>query len=288
MSAPFTREGAAAATPAPSIPAAAPTAARPRPGSPPPVPGNAFRPEEVLDPVVLRPFLDELALRAPDRAKPAIEQAKAGRFGEAASTAAVADPNGPAKPFLQGLSLFSQKQLQAASESFRETLRAAPDYFVGAFYIGACYAAGGRDPQAVNAWQTSLVGLEHYPIVFRLLADAQTRMGRPDRALETIEEALAKWPGDGDVRLRAARAALDARQFDRVFTVVDEGLKGHAAPDLLLAGIQAAYEQVGQRSEPPAGEQVARARRYRDAYVAAGGSQQALVAEWLGAIERKR
>ena len=106
------------------------------------------------------PFLDELAVRASDRARAAIDQAKAGRFVEAARAAPSGDADDPAKPFLQGLSLFSQQQLQAASEAFRETLRAAPDFFVGAFYIGACYAAGGRDPQAVNAWQTSLVGLE--------------------------------------------------------------------------------------------------------------------------------
>jgi tetratricopeptide (TPR) repeat protein len=237
---------------------------------------------------VLRPFLDELASRAPDRAKPAIDQAKAGHFTEAAQAAASADPNGAAKPFLQGLSLLSQKQLQAASDAFRETLRAAPDFFVGAFYIGACYAAGGRDPQAVNAWQTSLVGLEQFPVVFRLLAEAMVRMGQPDRALETLDEAIAKWPGDADMRLRTARAALDAKRYDRVFTLVDEAGTGRSSPDLLLAGIQAVYEQASLQAGAPGGEAMGRARRYRDAYAAAGGTRQALVAEWVAVLERKK
>jgi tetratricopeptide (TPR) repeat protein len=287
VTAPFTR-ARATSTPAPPAAVRAPDTPRPSSATAALVPGASFRAEEVLDAAVLRPFLDDLAVHAAGAAKPAIEQARAGRFAEAAQAAASADPNGPAAPFLQGLSLFSQKQLQAASESFRETLRAAPDFFVGAFYIGACYAAGGRDPQAVNAWQTSLVGLEQYPIVFRLLAEALTRMGQPDRALETLDEATGKWPGDADMRLRTARAALDAKRYDRVFALVDGDMKGQPAADLLFAGIQAVYEQATQRADPPGDEAIARARRYRDAYAAAGGRRQALVAEWLAALERKK
>jgi tetratricopeptide (TPR) repeat protein len=284
---PFRRE-AAAATSARAATPAAPAPTRGRGAAASPVPAAGFRAEDVLDPSVLRPFLDELVARAPDRAKAAIDQARAGRLVEAAQAAGSGDADDPAKPFLQGLSLFSQKQLQAASEAFRETLRAAPDFFVGAFYIGACYAAGGRDPQAVNAWQTSLVGLEGYPVVFRLLADALTRMGQPVRALEVLEEAAAKWPADAGIRLRAARAALDARLYERVFALVDESVRGQASADLLLAGVQAVYEQASQRADGPVADELARARRYRDAYVAAAGPQQALVAEWLAALERKK
>jgi tetratricopeptide (TPR) repeat protein len=279
----FKRERTAA--PAPASPAA--TGARARGAAVAPVVAAGFRSDDVLDAAVLRPFLDDLAARAADRSKAAIEQAKAGRFTEAAQAAASADASDPAKPFLQGLSLFSQKQLQAASESFRETLRAAPDFFVGAFYIGACYAAGGRDPQAVNAWQTSLVGLDQYPIVFRLLADALARMGQPDRALETLEEAVVKWPDDAAVRLRTARAALDAKRYERVFALVDGAAAARPAPDLLFTGMQAVYEQATQRQGAAGDDLVARARRYRDAYAAAGGTQQALVAEWAAAVERK-
>jgi len=283
---PFTREAVTRAAGSPT-PAGGTPAGRGRTAAAPALAGGAFQAEEVLAPAVLRPFLDDLAARAPDRAKPAIEQAKAGRFVDAAKAASSGDANDPAKPFLQGLSLFSQKQLQAASESFRETLRAAPDYFVGAFYIGACYAAGGRDPQAVNAWQTSLVGLDQYPIVFRLLADALTRMGQPDRALETLDEAVAKWPEDGALRARAARAALDAKRYERALALVDEW-KGQPNPELLFAGMQAIFEQVSQRADAADGATVARMKRYRDAYVAAGGPQQALVAEWSSTVERKK
>jgi tetratricopeptide (TPR) repeat protein len=254
-------------------------------------PASGFRPDDVLDPAVLGPFLDELASRAPDGSRAAIAQAKAGRFAEAAATAAAAgrgNPNDPVHPFLLGLSLFSQKQLQDASEAFRDTLRAAPDFFVGAFYIGACYAAGGRDPQAINAWQTSLVGLEPYPVVFRLLGEAMLRAGQPDRAMETLDEAATKWPDDRDIRLRLVKAALDARRYDRVLELTDASLsRTPADPDLLFAGMQAIFERVTQGTAAQADDSLARMKRYRDAYVAAGGPRQSLVAEWVAALEKK-
>jgi predicted Zn-dependent protease len=112
-------------------------------------------------------------------------------------------------------------------------------------------------------------------------------MGQPGRALETLEEAVVKWPDDAAVRLRTARAALDAKRYERVFALVDGAAAARPDPDLVFTGMQAVYEQANQRPGAAGDELVTRARRYRDAYVAAGGTQQALVAEWVAAIERK-
>ena len=247
----------------------------------------AFRLEEVLDPRVLAPFLDELALRAPERSRPAIERAKTGAFGEAAELVKGTDPQDPTKPFLQGLSLLSKRQLQAASEAFRETLRASPDYFVGAFYIGTCYAAGGRDQQAISAWQTSLVSLDTYPVVFRLLAEAESRLGLFQRALDLLEEATAKWPQDGRLRLSLARAALAARHYDRAWAAVDAAPNAAGVDaELLFTGARAVFEQATGGGGPLPADALARIKRYRDAYVAAGGERASLLNEWVAALEK--
>ena len=222
--------------------------------------------------------------------RPALDQARAGRYAEAAKAAPPGGPNDPVHPFLAGLSLLSGKQLQAASESFRQAQRAFPDSFIATFYVGVCYAAGGRDAQAVSAWQTSLIGLEDHPIVFRLLGEALTRMGQPDLALETIEEASAKWPEDAGFRLRLVRAALDARRYDRVAAVVDQALARAAAdPEVLFTGMQAIFEEVSGWANPTsrAGAVLDRLKRYREAYITAGGPRQPLVNEWLAAVEKK-
>jgi tetratricopeptide (TPR) repeat protein len=266
---------------------AAPAGAAPRAfgKAAPAAPAGGFKPEQVLDLEVLKPFLDDLADRvAASSSRAAIDRARAGRFAEAAQSAASDRPDDPVRPFLQGLSLFSSRQLQAASEAFRETLRAAPDYFVGSFYIGACYAAGGRDPQAVNAWQTSLVGLDRYPIVFRLLGEAFVRMGQPERAIEALDEAHGKWPADAAITLGLARAALDARRYDRVIALTDATLT-HPDPDLLFTGMQAVFEQFSQQHGDA--QALERITRYRDLYVSAGGSRQALVAEWVAAVGKR-
>lgn len=288
VSAPFTVEApasASAGTAAPAVPGrpgTAPTAA--------PVGSTAFRLEELLDPVVLKPFLDDLAVRAPDRSRAAIERAKAGQLADALKAAPANDPKDPTRPFLLGLSLLSQRQLQQASDAFRETLRASPDYFVGAFYIGVCYAAGGRDPQAVNAWQTSLISLDTYPVVFKVLAEAQSRMGQPDKALDTLEEAAGKWPTDTDLRVRMARAALDGRKYDRVTEIVEAALsRPPADPELLFTAMQALFERatrVGSGGGAAPADTLARMKRYREAYAAAGGTRTTLVDQWLATIAK--
>jgi len=237
---------------------------------------------------VLAPFLDELAARSPERSRPAIDRARAGRFAEAAQAITARSAQDPALPFLQGLSLLSQKQLQPASDAFREALRASPDFMVGAFYIGACYAAGGRDPQAVNAWQTSLVALDGYPVVFTLLAEAFIRLGQADRALETLDEAAAKWPDDANVRLRLARAAFEGRRYDRLNEIVDAALgRPIVDPEVVFTGMQAIFEQATAGDRPVAEGDLARLKRYREAYIKAGGSRRSLVDEWVAALEKK-
>jgi hypothetical protein len=247
-----------------------------------------FRFEDVLDPAVLGPLLDDLAAHGSEGMRPAVEQAKAGRFADAAQSIATTDASDPVRPFLLGLSLLADRKLQAASEAFADASRAAPDSFVAMFYIGACYAAGGRDDQAVSAWQTSLIGLDRYPVVFRLVGEALSRMGQPARALPILTEAVSRWPDNRPLRLRLVRVALDAWRYDDALEVVEAGLaRKPADTDLLLAGMQVLFERVSQRGDPRPADARVRVTRYYDAYVAAGGSQQSLAAEWVAFITKK-
>jgi len=248
-----------------------------------------FTPEQVLDAGVLGPFLDDLAGRATEASRPAIERARAGRLGEAMQAVKTGSAPDPAPAFIRGLALLQQGQIQAASDAFRDSARASPDFLVPAFYIGACYAAGGRDTQAVNAWQTSLVGLEGFPVVYRLMGEALSRTGDVERALDILEEAVSRWPDDQEMVLRLANVALEARRYDRALRYVDRAVERRpASADLLFAGLQAIFAQVVSEPAPAQEAMLDRLRRYRDLYVAAGGRQTALVAEWVAFAERLR
>jgi len=247
-----------------------------------------FQPGDVLAPGVLAPFLDELAARPGQAARPAIERAKAGRLTEAAQQLKPGNANDPAPPFIRGLALLANGQIQAASDAFRDALRADPEFLLGAFYIGACYAAGGREQQAINAWQTSLVGLDRFPAVYRVLGDALIRAGQPERAAMLLEEALARWPDEETLALRMVKAAFESGRYERVWERADRvtgGQPGDAT--ILFLAMQAVFETVVDRADAPADTLLPRLKRYRDLYVAAGGPHAALVAEWVAFVERK-
>jgi VWFA-related protein len=247
-----------------------------------------FQPGDVLAPGVLAPFLDELAARPGQAAGLAIERAKAGRLTEAAQQLKPGNANDPAPAFIRGLALFANGQIQAASDAFRDALRADPEFLLGAFYIGACYAAGGREQQAINAWQTSLAGLDRFPAVYRVLGDALIRAGQPERATMLLEEALARWPDEETLALRMVKAAFESGRYERVWERADRvtgGQPGDAT--ILFLAMQAVFETVVDRADAPADTLLPRLKRYRDLYVAAGGPHAALVAEWVAFVERK-
>jgi VWFA-related protein len=170
-----------------------------------------FSPDQVLQPELLAP---------------AIERARAldGNAPEAAQEAAVAVAEGRLETlergtpdvkssvlatFLRGLALYKAGDLEAAAQEMRAAVRLSPDFLPGVFYLGACYAAGGRGREAVGAWQTSLAGDDTSPEIFQLLVDGYLRLGDTDAAIDIVEEAARKWPDDYRFVMRStlARAA---------------------------------------------------------------------------------
>jgi VWFA-related protein len=254
-----------------------------------PLPGAAkFQPQDVLEASVVGPFLDEVAKLSPEGSRPALEQAKSGQFDEALRQLKGGGRNDPSAPFIRGLSLFAKGQYQLASNAFREAIAAAPQLLVGAFYIGACYAAGGLDARAINAWQTSLISLEEYPATYRVLADALMRAGQPERARVFIEEAAQKWPEDETVRAQALQANLEAGRYEQVLEYADQILARQpsdtAAPFLAMRSI---FQAVLDRKEARVDELLPRFERYYGLYAAAGGPQQPLAAAWLSFLRTR-
>jgi VWFA-related protein len=254
-----------------------------------PLPGAAkFRPQDVLEASVAGPFLDEVAKLAPAGSRPALEQAKSGQFDEALQQLRGGDRNDPSAPFIRGLSLFAKGQYQLASNAFREAIAAAPQLLVGAFYIGACYAAGGVDTRAINAWQTSLISLEQYPATYRVLADALIRAGQPERARVFIEEAAQKWPEDETVRAQALQANLEAGRYEQVLEYADQIVERKPSDTAtLFLAMRSIFQAVLDRQDARAVELLPRFQRYYDLYAAAGGPQQALAAEWLSFLRAR-
>ncbi|MBI4476567.1 MAG: VWA domain-containing protein [Acidobacteria bacterium] len=185
--------------------------------------------------------------------------------------------------FLRGLAFYAKGDLESASKTFNIILALDPDFAPALVYLGACYAAAGRDGEAVGAWQTSLSLDAEAPATFHLLADALFRMNDGAQALAILQEATEKWP-DAEEFLRplATAYAMTGRHAD-AFTALERHLTKHPTDaDGLFLALRMIYEAhlIGR---PLVGAQEDRERlaKYAKAYAQAKGPHQPIVNQWV-------
>ena len=196
------------------------------------------------------------------------------------------DPTGA---FLKGLTLLSQNKLDPAADSFRNALRASADFYPAMVYLGACFAAGGKDKEAAGAWRTALIKEGDSLTLHLLLTDALLRQGNGELALQTIEGARTKWPDDEGIKRRYIIAAMLSGKPEEGLDAVDELITQHSEDEPSLAlGLLVLYEAF-VKDEPIEGVDQDRARmtRFADAYRTRGGPSLALVETWVAAATRK-
>jgi tetratricopeptide (TPR) repeat protein len=205
----------------------------------------------------------------------------AGRL-ETLDRAALGDDGSITAMFLRGLAQYRVGKLEDAAKEFRAAVRQSSDFLPGIFYLGACYAAGGRGREAVGAWQTSLVGDDSSPDVFQLLIDGFLRIGDTDAAIGAIEEAASKWPEDYRFVVRAtlAQAAQDkpAEALGRLRPWLDRQAGDREALDLALrlALADLATRPVGEEQDA-----IARLKDLTARYEASGTPLPQVAARWL-------
>ncbi len=246
---------------------------------------GTFQRGQVLTPALLAPAVAlarELAETPPTEAVARLaDEVAAGRL-ETLDLSALGDDASLISVFLRGLAHYRAGKFEDAAKEFRATVRQSSDFLPGIFYLGACYAAGGRGREAVGAWQTSLVGDDSSPDVFQLLIDGFLRIGDTDAAIGAIEEASAKWPDDYRFVLRAtlAQAAQDkpADALERLRPWLDKQPDDREALDLAL---RLALADLATR--PPGDDQdaVARLKDLTARYEAGGTPLPPVATRWL-------
>jgi len=254
---------------------------------------RAFGRQDALTPDALQFFLTRLqkADEAPsEQLSAAAASVRGGRFDEAIAALAGAGSDRLSVPFLKGLALYGKGELGPAAEQFREALRVDSEFLPAAFYLGACYAAGGRDREAAGAWQTSLVTESEARIVFDVLADALLRLGDGTQAEAILREAIGRWPDDDSFVPRLSAAEAMRQRRGEALDTLEPYLERH--PDdanswflamRILYDAHAAGTVVKDQNEDGA-----RAVRYTEAYKAAGGPRLALVERWAVFVQKGR
>jgi VWFA-related protein len=228
------REAGAAAAPAGGI-AVAPSAVTPS------LP--KFDRAVALERDLLDAMLVMVERHSPDL-KASLVEARAGRY-DAAAREAFNNGDLIIGAFLSGVDLFSKGELDEAAAQLQAAAGPRREFFPAAFFLGACYAAVGRDQDAAGVWQLAL-GKEPRPsLAYTVAADARLRIGQSQSAIDILKPAYDRDPTQDEIARRLVTAYAMTNRHAEALTVLDEYLRRH--PDdqgMLYAAIASQYEVV--------------------------------------------
>ena len=108
---------------------------------------TVFKKEQALTPEMLRAAYEVIDKNHP-AAKAATARARSGKI-EGTAMMALEAGDQTAGSMLRGIELLMKGDLNPAANQFGVALRNAPDAPIASFFLGACYAAAGRDKEAV-------------------------------------------------------------------------------------------------------------------------------------------
>jgi tetratricopeptide (TPR) repeat protein len=235
---------------------------------------------------MLRAVFDAMDKNHP-AAKGALSRARSGKLDGTALMALDAGDQA-AGSLLRGLELLSKGQLDPAANQFNVALRNAPDGPLASFYLGACFAAAGKDKEAVAAWERARAAKLDLPGMPVIVADGWLRLGQPAQALEPLRDALEREPRNDDIRKNLAIAQSHLGLHEQAYPTIVPFLDAHPSDvDALLVALHSLYQLHAEgKTMTSAEEDKARAATYARAYAAAKGPLLPLVEKWAEFLSR--
>jgi hypothetical protein len=247
----------------------------------------------VLAPELLSHFLERMSELAPgslpEGVTAAVAEARAGRPEAMVDRLQSEGRQDVRVSFLRGVSYYAAGKLNAALTQLQAALHARSDFFPAAVYMGACYAAGGKDLDAIGAWHTALIGETGSPALYALLADALMRVREADQAVAILDEGLSAFPRDEGLKQRLGPAYAAAGRSVEALPLLSAWVEAH--PDdtrALFATLAVLFESFAREAARglPAAEQQ-RLRRYAKAYLDGKGPNHEVVERWLRYLDSR-
>jgi len=239
-----------------------------------------FDPKLPLTPRVLNDLLALVEKQFPELKSP-LAEARAGRYGIAAIEALTSGDQAAAA-FFKGLDWYSKGQLTQAVTQLELAAGPRREFFPAAFFLGASFAAAGRDRDAAGVWQMAS-GKEARPQLFYLLlSDARLRDGQPASVVDVLKPAYERTPMDDEIGRRLMSAYLMLGRYEEALPVLDGYLTRFPGDELAnFAAVFAQYQvATRERLVVSAAEQTKLARYVRNY----DGPYEALLTKYLQTI----
>ena len=251
---------------------------------------GAFDARAVLTPALLGTAVakaNELDDTASEPAKLLGAEVAAGRLASLGTAASLGSDASILASFLRGLHLYQGGAIEDAAIQFRAAIRSSPDFLPGVFYLGTCYAAGGRAREAIGAWQTALLSDDPSPDVYQLIAEMYLRVGDADEATGLLQEAGARWPDDPRFAITSALARAAKGHFDEALRGLAPWLERPApGREMLDEAVRLAVADLAVSTDPT--EAAGRMRNLAARLKAAGAETPPIVARWLVYLDASR
>jgi len=226
---------------------------------------------------MVRNLLDGVEKRFPDMKGPLVE-ARAGRYGTAAVEALIGGDQAAAA-FFKGLDWYSKGQLGQAATQLELAAGPRRDFFAAAFYLGAVFAAAGRDRDAAGVWQMAIGNEPRPQLAYTLLADARLRDSQPASVIDVLKPAYERTPGDDEIAQRLMAAYLMMGRYEEALPVLDGHLSRHPTDEIaLFAAVFAQYQVATRERLALSAADQAKLARYVRAYE---GPYKALLTKYL-------
>ncbi|HSD28790.1 MAG TPA: tetratricopeptide repeat protein, partial [Vicinamibacteria bacterium] len=253
-----------------------------------------FEAKALLEPGTLGPLVDRVASLVPGPVPAgvaaAVQEARGGRPEAILDRLGDSGREDARVAFLRGVSYYARGNLPAALTQLQSALRLSSELFPAAVYMGACYAAAGKDLDAIGAWQTALIGESATPTVYALLADALLRVGEERQAVEILAEGLAAFPDDSGLRRRLGIAHAIAGDREEALPILTTWLE--ANPDdarALVATLALLFEGFSREVAGAAPvEERERLVRFAKTCVGGKGPNREVVERWLRYLESRK
>ena len=186
----------------------------------------------------------------------------------------------------RGIARLRRGDLEPAAAAFRTAIKIASDFPPAAVYLGACYAAGGRDREAAGAWQLVLALGQEDPVVYRLAADALLRLGDAAGAADVLTDAVRAFPQDAELTRRVALARASAGDAAHALELIEPLLAaGSAEPDVQVLALKLAIALAAGNTTSDHAEDLARLQRYRQLLARGQERPPPLIAHWIRHLE---